>query len=790
MFYYYLFQLFLGELSPQNKAEPHLLPHYQITQNYYPLTAAYNGAKIKPDTSIAPFRLDSNGVDTSVFDSGMEALQGKMRKNLDLIEVNATRVGEESPIPHVVVDKKAIAANNVGVDLPFLLEQTPSVVATSDAGAGIGYTGLRIRGSDATRINVTINGIPVNDAESQGVFWVNMPDLASSAEDIQIQRGAGSSTNGAGAFGASVNIRLNRLKANPYAETSHSIGSFNSRRHNILFGTGLINGMFSLEARLSRLFSDGFIDRATSNLQAYAITASFVRKNTLIRFNLFGGKEVTYQSWGGVPVNYVDTNRTYNPYTYKNEVDNYQQPNYQLHFSQQMGKISANVSLFYTRGLGYFEQYRKGQEFGDYNLENITLGDTVITETDLIRRRWLDNHFYGTVFNATYADKLNNISFGGGANQYKGQHYGEIIWAQYSSNGTIGHRYYDNMATKNDINLYAKYSRVLNPNITAFADLQQRMVSYDFLGFDNDLNNVTQQASYSFFNPKLGANFKINPNARLYASFAVANKEPNRNDLTESSPNSRPKAETLYDYELGFQQQDKQLSFGANLYFMNYKNQLVLTGQLNDVGANVRTNVAKSYRAGIELQAAWQIIPQLRWDANATFSQNKILNLTDFVDSWDTGEQIQQNFDRTDIAFSPNIIAASTLDWAIFKNLKTTKTLQSLNLALLSKYVGKQYLDNTSSELRQLDAYFLNDLRLSYRLEYAKTYLNVSFFAKNIFNQLYSSNGWTYRYVSNGYNPLPDDPYSTAGRNAGEYQQIGLYPQAGFNWFLALTLGF
>ena len=629
-------------------------------------------------------------------------------QNVDMIEVSATRMSEQSPIPNVTVNKQTIAANNTGVDLPYLLEQTPSAVSTSDAGAGIGYTGIRIRGSDATRINVTINGVPINDAESQGVFWVNMPDLATSAEDIQLQRGAGGSTNGAGAFGATVNIRLNKLKPNAFAQTSNSIGSFNSRKNNISFGTGLINGLFSVEARLSKIVSDGYIDRASSNLSAYSITATLLKANTIIRFNLFGGQEQTYQSWGAVPIQYIDTNRTYNPYTYKNEVDNYKQPNYQLHFNHSFGnKLTANFSLHYTRGAGYYEQYKTNQRLNNYGLANMELGDTVISKTDLIRRRWLDNHFYGFVFNSTYQSNNSSFIIGGGANQYKGRHYGEIIWAQYASNSNIGYNYYNNNAIKNDANIYIKYNKLfLNDKLTLFADLQQRYVNYTFEGYDQNLNSVQQIANYLFFNPKLGANYNFNSMQRVYFSFAIANKEPNRNDLTEATFDARPKAEHLQNYELGFQHRNKKYLLIANLYLMNYSNQLVVTGKLNDVGANVRTNVAQSYRAGLELQLGYQLNDRLKWEANATFSQNKILDFVDYVDNWDSGLQDTQFFAKTNIAFSPNWIAASTIDYSIIKNKLIANNKHSLSVALLSKYVGKQYLDNTSSEIRALNAYF------------------------------------------------------------------------------------
>jgi len=711
--------------------------------------------------------------------------------SLDEIEVQATRADGRIPMAYSELNKDQIRANNLGVDLPILLDQTPSVVTNSDAGTGVGYTGLRIRGSDGTRINVTINGIPINDSESQGVFWVNMPDLASSAENIQIQRGAGTSTNGAGAFGASINIRTNAIRRKSYAEIGNSIGSFDTRRHSVAFGSGLLQNHFIIEGRLSQINSDGYIDRANSRLRAYSLTASYVDEKTILRFNTFAGSEKTYQAWGGVPISYIDSLPTYNPYTYENEVDDYTQTHYQLHATRYLkANITANVALHYTKGGGFYEQYRRGDRLSRYGLADVVLGDTTISSTDLIRRRWLDNDFYGAVYSFTRETTNLNIVVGGGWNNYVGAHFGEVIWAQYASNGNIRHKYYDNLGTKLDGNTYAKVAYTLRNRLTLFADLQHRFISYTFTGFDNDLQSVEQTARLHFFNPKLGATYEIDDDSRAFLSVSVANREPNRSDYTESTPNSRPKHETLYDLEAGYLRTKKGYSLSANYYFMYYNNQLVLNGQLNDVGAYIRSNVAQSYRTGIELQAsaiAWSCV---QVNANAAFSQNKVLNFNEYVDVWDDGSQELVVHNNTDIAFSPNVVAGAELMY--FKQFRAEKRhAQRADIALIGKYVSRQYLDNTQSKARSLAGYFVQDIRLRYTLSNSFCErLDLTFLVRNAFNARYSPNGFVYRHRSDGYDPTPDDPYTQADPQAGYYNLIGLYPQAGINFMLGLNLIF
>ena len=735
-----------------------------------------------------------------------QAQSDSIKTTLDEFEVSTTRVGEKSPVAHENISKQEIEVNNHGVDLPILLDQATSIVTTSDAGAGVGYTGIRVRGTDATRVNVTINGIPFNDAESQGVYWVNMPDISSSIDDIQIQRGVGASTTGASAFGASVNLStLSTINSqNPYGEISNSYGSFNTLKNTIKLGTGLIDGKWNFEGRLSRVASDGFIDRASSELNSYYLSGSYIGEKTSIQAVAFSGQEVTYQAWNGIPLSILENNsdsgQTYNPYEYENEVDNYNQSHYQLHFTNKTIKnLKLNASLHYTRGKGYFEQYKgigqnaslnyfSQESLMDYGLQDIitSSGDT-ISETDLIRRRWLDNHFYGIVYSAEYSTDNFQFTLGGGANQYLGGHYGEVIWSQYASNGSIRHRYYDNDATKNDINVYGKLNYDLNSNLSAYVDLQQRFLSYDFTGLDQDGSELNQTSEMSFFNPKVGFNYLLNNKTSLYAFAGVGNKEPSRDDFTESTPSNRPEHENLLDIELGYRFSSERVSFAANLYNMQYNNQLILTGELNDVGSSVRVNIPDSYRRGVELTGSFQLMDKLLLKLNATFSQNKIAEFNEFIDNWDTGVKDSITHRNTDIAFSPSVIGGSQLIFTPFKSLENGK----LDLALVTKYVGAQFIDNTSSEYAKLNAYLVNDFRLSYTVK-TKLFKEVvvSSWVRNLFNKNYISNAWVYRFNTTG-DPTTYDSYANAeGSGTNSYNQIGAFNQAGINFFLGLKLRF
>ena len=704
------------------------------------------------------------------------------KKNLDEVSVNALRANDKTPMAFTNISKSEIKKSNLGQDLTYLISLTPSVVTTSDAGAGIGYTGLRIRGTDPSRINVTINGIPVNDSESQGVWWVNMPDFASSLDNIQIQRGVGTSTNGAAAFGASINLKTLALNKKAYTITNNSVGSFNTLKNNIEFGSGMLNNKFTFDGRLSRISSDGYIDRATSDLKSLYLQGAYFGKKSVLKAIVFSGQERTYQAWNGVPKKYLDTNRTFNSYTYENEVDNYNQTNYQLHYNEQLNsKTNIHLATHYTHGEGYFESEKLNQNLADYGLNNIFIGSDTISSTDLVRRKWLNNDFGGITYSINHKNDLVNLVVGGANNVYSGQHYGNVIWAQYMSNGLYNHQYYKNIATKYDNNIFIKTNFQASEKTSLFLDLQSRNIEYEFNGSDIDGNIGVQEVKLDFFNPKFGLSHKMNEEQLLYGSFAVANKEPNRSDYIESSPNSRPLHETLYDTEIGLKYTTKDFKFNANAYIMNYDNQLIKTGEINDVGYFTSENVKKSFRRGIEIEGSILLSKKLAWAANMTLSENKIDTFIQYIDSWDTGGQQETIYTETDLAFSPSIIWASQLTYNFQDNL---------SLDFITKYVGEQFIDNSSSEDRKLDDYLVNNLRLSYSFNskifnYARLSLQIN----NLFDEEYVSNAWIYRFVSNGYDPSEDDHYVTKGSDGG-YNMAGYFPEATRNYLIGLTLGF
>ena len=685
----------------------------------------------------------------------------------DEVVVSATRANANSAMAYSNISKEYLQKQNLGQDIPQLLNFTPSLITTSDAGAGVGYTGIRIRGTDATRINVTINGIPINDSESQGTYWVNMPDLASSTNSIQIQRGVGTSTNGAGAFGATVNISTNEFRKDPYAEINNSIGSFKTRKSTILVGSGLLNGKFTVDARLSKLVSDGYVDRASSDLKSFYLSGAYFGKKSFIRLNVFSGKEKTYQSWYGLSEDQLLTNRTANFYTYPNQTDNYQQDHYQLLSSHVLASNwTLNLNLHYTKGAGYYEEYKEADKFSNYGLPNIVNGTETIKKTDLIRRKWLDNDFYGTTFSLDYQGNGKiSATIGGAYNQYNGNHFGEIIWAKYAQNIPLGQRWYENNSIKKDFNLYGKLNYALSEKVNAFADLQVRTVNYQMKGIASKLQDITQQVDYSFFNPKFGLTYQLNNTSTVFGSYSIGNKEPSRQDFVDNSP-KYPQAETLNDWEVGYKTQLSKVALSINGYRMNYKNQLVLTGKVNDVGEAIRVNVAESYRMGIEIEAGIQVAKTLKINANATFSNNKIKNFTEVVPDYDGNADGVNQFAETDIAFSPNTIFGSQILFTPVKNLE---------LGFLSKYVGKQYLDNTTNDKRKLNAYFTNDLRAIYTVKgKLLKEVNFSLLANNLFNTLYESNGYSYSYV-----------YDKQVITENYY-----YPQAGTNVMFGVNLKF
>ncbi len=688
---------------------------------------------------------------------------------LQPVEVLAVRAGEKAPFAKTDLGKKDIEKNNLGQDLPFLLNQTPSVVVSSDAGNGIGYTGIRIRGTDAARINVTLNGIPYNDAESQGTFFVDLPDFASSANSIQIQRGVGTSSNGAGAFGGTINIATNELNKEFYAVTSNSFGSFNSFKNNLQFGSGLLGKHITVDGRLSRISSDGYIDRATSNLRSFYVSTAFVNENNALRLNVFSGKEKTYQAWNGVAENLLKTHRTNNPSgterpgePYDNETDNYTQTHYQLFYNRKLNPYwKGNLAVFLTRGKGYYEQYKAGESFSAYGLPDHVNGSTVITETDLVRRLWLDNYFYGSIFSLQYRKNKTELIIGGGYNAYDGKHYGTLKWTSVPAAIPAGFRWYNTDALKKDGSLYVKWIQQWGRKWQSFADLQVRHIDYRINGFRYNPSLYVKE-QFTFVNPKLGITY-THKKWQAYISYALAGKEPNRDDF-EAGNTQRPTAERLHDIELGAEKKGGWYAFGANLYYMHYKNQLVLTGKINDVGAYTRTNMARSYRAGIELQGNIKITPWMNAAANISFSENKIMNFTEYLDDYDNGGQQVNFYPKTDISFSPSVIAGGSINFIPVKNGE---------ISLVSKYVGRQYLDNTAQRSRSLNPYYLQDIRLSYTIENKIVKgTDLVLQLNNVFNKKYEPNGYSFSYIYGG---------ETATENF-------YFPMAGFNFMVGVNL--
>lgn len=677
------------------------------------------------------------------------------------VEVKAIRAGENAPFTKTNLSKKEIAKNNLGQDIPFLLNQTPSVVANSDAGNGVGYTGIRIRGTDATRINVTLNGIPYNDAESQGTFFVDLPDFSSSTGSIQIQRGVGTSSNGAGAFGASINISTNEVIKERYAEINNSFGSFNTWKNTVKVGTGLLGNRFTTDFRLSRISSDGFIDRAASDLKSYYLSAAYFGKNNSLRFNIFSGKEKTYQAWNGISqadldagnrtVNYAGTEKPGDPYD--NETDNFKQDHYQLFFTQGIGKkLSFNTALFYTKGEGYYEQYKAGEAYSDYGLPEPVNGNGPVTNSDMVRQLWLDNDFYGSIFSLQYKDKLSQYTLGGGYTRYEGGHFGEVIWA--AEGLTALGNWYDHDALKTDLNIYFKQQTEVTKNWHLFYDLQFRRVNYDINGF-RDNPSLVINSRFNFFNPKVGLSYARN-GWRGYLSYGIANKEPNRDDF-EAGASQQPRPERLHDLEAGIERTTAKASWGATLYYMDYKDQLVLTGKINDVGAYTRTNIEKSYRAGIELQGAIAFNSWVNASANLALSRNKVNDFAEFIDDYDNGGQKLNSYRSTDIAFSPNIVGGATVNFTPVANLE---------LSLISKYVGDQYLDNTQQESRKLDAFYVQDARVIYTIKkkWLKE-LNIIGQVNNLLDRKYEPNGYTFSYIYGNELVTENYYFPMAGRN-------------------------
>ncbi len=721
-------------------------------------------------TLCATVALFGLGLTMSAQEEPADSLEGK-KVVLDEVLVQAVRATKEFPITFSDLDKVELAPRNLGQDIPVLMNFMPAVVTTSDAGAGIGYTSIRVRGSDATRVNVTINGVPYNDAESQGTFWVNMPDFASSTQSLQLQRGVGTSTNGAGAFGASLNMLTDAFSEEAYARISSSVGSFNTLRSNVKFSTGLMNDHFEFSGRLSRVTSDGYVDRASSELDGYFLQGVYNDDNTLVKALLFGGHEVTYQAWNGITAEQLENDRTFNSagiYTdddgntqfYDNEVDDYKQDHFQLHWYETWNSVwNTHLAVHYTRGRGFFEQFREDDDFATYGLEPITVNGDLVENTDLIRRRWLDNDFYGAIFSTTYNNDNLELIMGGGYNEYKGDHFGEIIWAEYASNSEIRDRYYDDTSTKTDFNLYTKANYKLTNQWSLFGDVQYRGVTYKANGDDTGLVDD----SFNFFNPKAGITFDLNRNNNFYFSYARANREPNRNDYESGSP----KPEKLNDFELGWRYVSPSFQLNTNVYYMRYKDQLVLTGELNDVGAPLRSNVGDSYRLGLEIDANVSLSNAFKWRPNIALSDNR--NMDFFFER----DGVLQNLGNTHIAYSPQLIAGNIISY---------QPNESFQVSLLSKFVGKQYMGNIDSEGSVLDSYTQTDFNIQYTI-------NMNSFIKSIELSGLVNNIFDADIVSNGYFYTFDDDYSNPG-TITTIEGAGYYPQAGINFLLGATVNF
>lgn len=714
----------------------------------------------------------------TIIASAQEKVQDTIKtEKLDEVLIRAVVVQDDAPVTHTNLKKEDFENRNLGQELPVLMNYLPSVVTTTDAGAGVGYASIRVRGSDATRVNVTLNGIPYNDAESQSTIWVNLPDFASSVESIQLQRGVGTSTNGSGAFGASINILTDKTSETPFAEVANSFGSYNTHKHNLKIGTGTIGDYFNFSGRVSSIKSDGYVDRAWSDLNSYFLQGAYEKNNTLLKLLVFGGKQETYQAWNGIEdPDKLANDRTFNPsgmFTdeqgnirfYDNEIDHYEQNHYQFLWSQKFdNNWSTNLSLNYTRGLGYFEQYKENQKFSNYGLTPVAIGGDTISKTDLIRRRWLDNHFYAANANVIYSWSGLEVNSGIFFGLYTGDHYGEILWARYASGSEKGDRYYEGDSKKTEWSVYSKWTYRLLDNLKLFGDIQGRFVNYETSGITSDLVAMELDENFSFFNPKAGISYELNGWNQFYFSFGRAHREPNRSDYREGVT----AVEKLNDFELGWRYDAfRGIKLNANLYYMRYTDQLVLSGEMTDTGRPKRTSSGKSYRVGLEVDADIWLSSKFRLLPNFTLSENKNL---DFVASVD-GELV--NIGTTNISFSPNIVVGNALIYLPFNNLQ---------FGLLSKYVGEQYMGNIDSKKSKLDGYFVNDLNISYSIRDILKIkeIRLSALVNNLFNVKYISNGFFYTY---------EDDYSNPG-TVKTIEGAGYFPQATTNFLVGATLVF
>jgi len=762
-------------------------------------------------------KLKSGDFNLKVSYTGYEAIKLKVSVDSDVIvkltqksnllseiTVTSLRATDKSPVAYTNLDKETLSKTNLGQDIPYLLAQTPSFVASSDAGTGIGYTNFRIRGTDASRINVTINGIPYNDADEQGAYWVDIPDFTTSVESVQVQRGVGTSTNGAGAFGANINLQTDNYARNPSAELSLSGGSFNTLKESVKANSGLINGHWAIDTRLSSVKSDGYIDRGWVDMKSYFVQAGYYAENTTVKFLTFGGDEQTYHAWDGIdsytlpvleyprtynPCGYMGKDASGKPQYYKNQTDNYLQTNYQLLGAHVFSPVlSLNAGLHYTRGDGYYEEYKRDEALQTYGLKSFSLNGSVVDYTDLVRQKKMGNDFAGGIFSFNYKKDKLNAQLGGALNNYWGKHWGEVIWVKNQTENLLPNsEYYRSSVSKWDGNLYFKANYELSSKLNVYADLQYRRVTYKLQGTNDEWNEAISamqvldvNKKFNFFNPKAGLFYRPNDKNDFFGSVAIAHREPTRTNYTDGTASSWPTHETLYDTELGYKFHYSILSVGANAYFMYYHNQLVLTGKINDIGEALTENIPTSYRSGIELLGSIKPFDFLRWDMTATLSHNRILDFVETVNVVDenwipTGQSVTNLYHSTPIAFTPDLLANSML----------TFTKGNFEAALQTIYVGKQYVDNTGLADRQLPDYLVNNLRLSYSLPIKGIReLNFTVLVNNLFNKMYLSNAWSAPTISaDPANPVYD-------KNSPVNNYFGCYPQAGINFLAGVSVKF
>ncbi|NOX85701.1 MAG: TonB-dependent receptor [Chlorobi bacterium] len=698
----------------------------------------------------------------------------------DEVVISAIRAGGGNVTTSRQMDAGQIERNNTGQDLPYVMKTLPSTVISSDAGNGIGYTNIRIRGTGLTGINVTLNGVPVNDGESQGVYFVDLPDLASSVDNMKVQRGVGVSSNGEAAFGGSINIKTGEFNPDPYGEISVAGGSFNTFKGTLKFGSGLIRNKWLFDGRVSLIRSDGYVDRASSDLKSFYVSGGYYGNKDILKIIVMSGQEKTYQAWYGTPKDSLETNRTYNPAGmildengnitgyYDNQTDNYRQTYYQLHYAHEFSRrLNMAATLYYTKGIGYYESYKNNQKFSDYGWNDTVIGSDTITRTSLIRQKWLDNDFYGANVSLTYNPGRFELNIGTGGNQYFGKHYGYVVWSQVARLGDYDRPWYYNTGLKNNFHVFAKAAYHVTENFEIYLDLLYRYIHYDMKGTHDDLRDLTQTHNYSFFNPKLGLSYSINQQNSLFLYGGIANREPSRSVFRDADPGQKVLPERLYDLEIGYKYNASHFTAELNGFYMYYKDQLVQTGKINNVGTPIMTNVPRSYRTGVEFIGAARFLKIVNWQLNATYSRNKIQNFVSYVDNWDLWpQQVVDTLGTTDISFSP--------DFTLSGNL-SVEPVSRLTISLISQYVGRQYIDNTSNLERSLDPYFVNDLRFFYSLP-TGFFRQIDFWLtfNNIFNVKYEANAWVYRYVYDGT----------------ENEMNGYFPQATFNFMAGINLKF